>query len=93
MSGNQYTINIFRSLIHKDLVENISSLTFKIHSVLWLKYHKLLNKWNVLNILNDLDYPKWFNKNGLVTIDLSTKEVDGVTVKDVILAYTAEHIA
>lgn len=41
----------------------------------------------------NLDYPKWFNKNGLVTIDLTTHEVEGVTFKDVLLAYTADHIS
>ncbi|CAD8193848.1 unnamed protein product [Paramecium pentaurelia] len=38
-------------------------------------------------------YPKWYNKNGLVTIDLTTNEVKGVTFKDVLLAYAADHIS
>ncbi|CAD8116214.1 unnamed protein product [Paramecium sonneborni] len=38
-------------------------------------------------------YPKWYNKNGIVTIDLTTPEVKGVTLKDVLLAYTADHIS
>ncbi|CAD8162353.1 unnamed protein product [Paramecium octaurelia] len=38
-------------------------------------------------------YPKWYNKNGLVTIDLTTNEVKGVTFKDVLLAYTSDHIS
>ncbi|CAD8128174.1 unnamed protein product [Paramecium sonneborni] len=38
-------------------------------------------------------YPKWFNKNGLVQMQLMSPEVQGVTFKDVILAHSAEQIA
>ncbi|CAD8106368.1 unnamed protein product [Paramecium primaurelia] len=38
-------------------------------------------------------YPKWFNKNGLVQMDLMSPEVQGITFKDVILAHSAEQIS
>ncbi|CAK69095.1 unnamed protein product (macronuclear) [Paramecium tetraurelia] len=71
---------------------NVNSLSRKYQ---FLKFQDSFSFMSQISQIADQmkHYPKWFNKNGLVQMDLMSPEAQGVTFKDVILAHSAEHIA
>lgn len=52
----------------------------------------------ICNVINNIyifiiDYPKWVNIYNKISVEISTPDVRGVSIKDVLLAYIMDYVA